>query len=248
MPKAPDLAALVNDPDPNPFPYIKNAAAYADSLSPGDIPGIMHQLEGMPDMGKTDMGKKMMLLNILSMRYADADPQGALAWSQKKSGGQFEYFMKRRAADLAYGTLAEQDPASALSQAQQMPAGQKRDEALSAVASKIAETDPVQALKLIQNTPNGNGNIYLGTAAVYGIFSKWAEKDPAQATQALLQLPAQRQNQAASAIAGSLVEKDPQSAVAWLNQLPAGRMRNDAQQAIAVKNPGASSGAFWNAN
>ena len=118
-------------------------------------------------------------------------------------------------ASLAVSAMAESDPSSALTQARQMPAGPKRDQAIADVAGKMVETDPAQALKLIQSLPNGTGT--------YEVFTSWAEKDPAQATQALLQLPVQRRNQAANAIASILVEKDPQSAVAWLNQLPAGQ-------------------------
>jgi hypothetical protein len=221
--KAPDLATLMKDPNPEAFSYrhIKDVMAYADTLSPDEIPGIMRQLEAMPDARK-----KMMILSILTMRWADADPQGALAWSQKKGGGQFEYFMRREAAQLAYGAMAERDPTNALSQAQQLPAGPKRDQAVLAVANQMAETDPVQALKLTQNMPNGGGT--------NEIFSRWADKDPAQATQALLQLPSQeRRLEAVNGMASTMVGKDPQAAVAWLDQLPAGKVRDTAQERVA---------------
>ncbi len=202
----PTLDSIANDTSAGYYSYqrTKDIITYADSLSPAEIGDAVRKVEKM----QNSMAKYQ-LRYFLVMRWSEADPQGALAWSQAKGGGQFEHFMKQQTVQMAFKGLAAQDVSGALAQAQQLPAGQKRDQAVTAIAGKIAETDPAQALQMVQGIKN--------TGAMDQIFSKWAEKDPAQATQAAMsQLTNVRDRvEAMDGIARKLVSKDPQAAIAW---------------------------------
>jgi hypothetical protein len=222
--KVPDLDTLVKDSNPPVFysyRRTKDVLAYIDSLRPEQIPAIVAQLDAMPDTSG-----KIQIQGLLTELWADSDPQGLLAWTQRKDGKPYAYIItKNEAVGLAYGALAVHDPTAALSQAQQLPRGQK-SRALRAIAEKIAETYPAQALKMMQDVRGGTG--------IYEIFSRWAEKNPSQATQTLLQFPDLNMRlTAVNGMAHSLLAKDPQAAVAWLDQLPAGRLRDNARQDIA---------------
>jgi hypothetical protein len=135
--------------------------------------------------------------------------------------------MKREMVQMAFSTLAKSDTSGALAQAQQMPAGPKRDGALSAVADQLADTDPAQAVRLVQGVKRHG--------FMDQIFSKWADQDLNAATQAAMsQLPnVEDQVSAMRGIAGKLSSNDPQAAITWMTQLPVGKLRDAAQESIA---------------
>ncbi len=108
------------------------------------------------------------------MRWSDADPEGALAWSEKKGGGQSDYFMKHESALLAYSAMAERDPVDTLAQVQAMPPGPRRDLALAAVVGQLAKTDPALALKLNAETHGAADQMDGLAGGDAQIFSEWA--------------------------------------------------------------------------
>jgi hypothetical protein len=141
---APTLDSLLHKSDSSgnffsvSYGRMKDLVAYADTVSPDQMPDVLKRVEAIPDFSK-----KFMFLNVLGMRYAQIDPEGALAWAQKPSGRGIESFLRRNVLAMAYGTLAEQDPVNTLSRVEQLSPGPKRNQAINAVASKLAETDPV---------------------------------------------------------------------------------------------------------
>jgi hypothetical protein len=128
-----------------------------------------------------------------------------------------------------YAAWADSDPANALADARQSLTGTERQTALKAIIDKVAQDDPAQALDLVKGMGPSLVPDYLPS-----IFSHWADKDTPAATQALLQLPGEKQRtQAIQGIADQLVQNDPQSALTWMDQLPPGKMRDAAQGAVA---------------
>jgi hypothetical protein len=108
--RVPTLESLMGDTSSDYFSYqrTKDVMAYAESLSPAEIGDAVRKVEKMPN----NMAK-FRLRYMLIMRWADGDPQGALAWSQQKGGGQFDHFMKRETVQMAMGNIAKNDVAGA---------------------------------------------------------------------------------------------------------------------------------------
>jgi hypothetical protein len=195
----------------NPFRQMKNLMAYVQSLSPGEIPTAVQQIQKNP---RNDQYRALM---FLIGRWVEVDLKGA----QAAISTMHDPDVRRLLIGDVYSALAAQDPSNAINLAQGSP---ERDDALSAVLEQMAQHDPAQALALSLKTKPTHG-IPFGT-----IFSQWADKDLGQATQTALQLPHDDdRNQAIRAIVNTLVKNDASSAVAWVGQLPQGAVENWAR-------------------
>ena len=77
----PTLDSLLKDPSTDFYNYqrTKSMLAYVDSISPSEIGDTLQKVEKMPNSMA-----KFQFRYYLVMRWSDADPQGALAWSQQK--------------------------------------------------------------------------------------------------------------------------------------------------------------------
>jgi len=82
---------------------------------------------------------------------------------------------------------AEKDSAAALAWAQQLPAGQLRNQVLSAAVGALGATDPQAAFDLMKTAGLNNQWRYGG---MHSVFYTWAEKDPASAIKAAESLSA----------------------------------------------------------
>jgi hypothetical protein len=73
------LDSLMHDKDGGLYSYArtKSLLAYVDSLSPSEIGDTLQKVDKMPNNLA-----KFQFRYYLVMRWSDADPQGALAWSQ----------------------------------------------------------------------------------------------------------------------------------------------------------------------
>ncbi len=216
--KAGDLASILQE-RPG-FQQTRDLAAYADGLRVEDIPDAIAKIES----DVNSISTKNQIVALLMSKWAEIDPKGLVEWLQKNNS-------KPGMIGLGYGALAERNPSTAFQEAQQLPAGQKRDEALMAIADKLPESDDLtKAWEVAKNIKvrgfGGGGN------SPYSIFGRWAEKDPTQAMQAFLQLSGEQKRLAVNGMVTTLVRKDSQAAVALLSQMPAGKIHDSVQQAL----------------
>ena len=119
------------------------------------------------------------------------------------------------------GTTPDQiDPEKALSQAQQMPEGQARTQALSAAISQMAQKDPVKAMALAQQMPAGQ----VRNGAILGVIMQMAQSDPEKALGEAKQMPpGQMREQALANVVAQMAQKDPAAAFALSQTMKARR-------------------------
>ncbi len=212
-----DVSSISQERDS--YRQAKEINDYVNSLRPEDLPRAVHEL-GL----RSDAAAHPTLLALIG-RWAEVDPQGALARMHKK-GSRVELVLL--ALDV-YGPLAARNPDEALRQARQLPAGQPREYAMMAIVKQVTKDDPVKALEIVEKV----GSNQLLAEFSPAIFAQWGAKDIDKATQAALQLPDPKErNQYIQTMANALAQKDPQAAVAWLNQIPAGPAHESAQNGV----------------
>ena len=142
-----------------------------DSIDPKKIRGIIEAFQSVPNQRE-----KSIYLAMLVSRWAEADPQAALAYAQSTGTPSERPFM----AAAAVRTWAEKDSAAANAWVQQLPPGQERERAQQAVISALAEADPEAALTMLQSLP---GLASARQGFYWPIFSHWANSDPVAAAQ-----------------------------------------------------------------
>lgn len=132
---------------------------------------------------------------------------------------------------------------TALAQAQALPAGLARADAVCRLASQLARHDPEEALACVRATPYGAER----TSVLLAIVSALAADDPILAILFAAALPSgSSQVFAISAVAGDYARRRPEEAVQWVQSLPEGDVKRTALDAIAntlvVSNPRAAAG------
>ena len=166
-----------------------------------------------------------MLISLFVGRWAELDPQAAIAYAQTLPAGT----ARNWAMTSAVGGWAEHDATAATAWVQQLPAGPARDQAMQTIVSALADKDPQAALAFLQNLPAGRNrqNLY------WPIFSRWTMTDPVAAAERAMQMPGGANRDTALQVVGSnWANQDPEAAFAWANTLPAGQGRNNALQNI----------------
>ena len=191
-----------------------------DNLDPADIP----QLLAFVDAKVPKFMRQGLRFNLLP-RWAQSDPQGAMAYAQTIPNLQ----ERQNAIGMVATGWAQKDPTGATAWAQQLPKGQLRDRVLSSVISAIAGSNPQAAFDLFQSS-DLNGWQYM---PAYNLFSTWAAQNPATAAAQAAKLTSGRQRQQAfQAIAAAWAQNDPQAAMTWANSLSNGQDKRNAISSI----------------
>ena len=157
-----------------------------------------------------------MLISLFVGRWAELDPQAAIAYAQTHSG---RHGAKLGASPARSAAGRNTIRAAATAWAQQLPAGPARDQAMQTIVSTLADKDPQAALTFLQNLPAGRNRQSL----YWPIFSHWTMTDPVAAAERALQIPAGANRDTALQVVGSnWANQDPEAAFAWANTLPPG--------------------------
>ena len=164
-----------------------------------------------------------MLISLFVGRWAELDPQAAIAYAQTLPAGT----ARNWAITSAVGGPWKYDTAAVHGLAQPLlhPVAIKRD--MQTIVSALADKDPQAALTFLQSLPAGRNRQSL----YWPIFSRWTMTDPVAAAERASQMPAGASRDTALQVVGSnWANQDPEAAFAWANTLPAGQGRNNALQ------------------
>ena len=136
----------------------------SDSIDKHNARAILAFVETLRD------NEKSMVLPIVISRWAELDPQAAVAYAQNLPVGSFRNW----ALTSAISGWAEHDTAAAMAWVDQMPPGQQREQAMQTIVSALADKDPKAALTFLENLPPSRRrqNLY------WPIFSRWTMTDP----------------------------------------------------------------------
>ena len=115
-----------------------------DGLDPKNVRPVIDAVQALPNRRK-----KKMLVAMLFSRWADADPQAAIAYAQT-AGTISERTMMITAAVRSW---TEKDANAAQAWVLQLAPGQEREHAMQAVVSALSEKNPQAALALLQSLP-----------------------------------------------------------------------------------------------
>jgi hypothetical protein len=187
--------------------------------------------------------------------WADQSPEAALAWARtlpserdrrsalegairstmmRDPAAGFELALRtEEISDQGIGDFAAsaalEDTASALSLVQSMPAGERRDAALSSVISIVAETEPERAARLAEGLAPGERRTYL-----FGDVARTlAMEDPAAAASWAAGLSDEEAANGAMNVAiGTWADNDPRAAAAFVDSLPAGDLRDSVEATL----------------
>jgi hypothetical protein len=157
------------------------------------------------------------LIGQIAAQWAQADLNGALAWTQALPKGE----AKARALEQVAYLWAESDP-----QAAAACAARENNAALyKAVASTWAMKDPASAAAWALRLPAGEGK----DSAAAGVAALWAQKEPAAAATYANSLPeGGARHQARIAVAAMWADADAPKAAQWVEQFPEGFTREQA--------------------
>ena len=153
------------------------ATKLIDGIDPKNIRPVIDAIQALPNQRE-----KSIYLSMLVARWAEGEPQAALAYAQTTGPASDRRLM----VSAAVRAWAEKDANAANAWVLQLPPGQERDYASQAVVSSLAETDPQAALTMLQTLPTAGQN---RQNFYWPIFSRWASKDPVTASQQAAQLP-----------------------------------------------------------
>ena len=136
-----------------------------------NIRPVIDAIQALPNQRE-----KSIYLGMLVARWAEGEPQAALAYARTTGPASDRSLM----VSAAIRAWAEKNATAANAWVLQLPSGQERDRAWQAIVSSLAETDPQAALTMLQTLPaagQSRQNFY------WPIFSRWASKDPVTASQ-----------------------------------------------------------------
>lgn len=209
-----------------------------DELPSKDVPRLMEMLrEEFRKNPNSPDRSRWQLFSMLSLKWAETDPDAALAFIQSSPSRSF----RLQAARNIFGGLAEADPARAIAEMQALPKGEMLEQVTSTIVSTIGKTDPEAAINLLEKEPSRSrwSDFYLQS-----IFADWAAKDPAAAAARAASLPNELVGQySISGIANAWTRSDPDAALKWAADL-SGENRSSAYKEIytslARENPEAA--------
>ena len=181
-------------------------------------------------LGDLPFGERMMAGYLLFSRWAEVDPQAALAFTDSMG----------RAGFMVKGTVlqswASTDPQGAARYFEQNPDdfrrmggfGGRGSGAASQIASEWARQDPDAALAWAKGLDGRDAS-----SAIGGIFRQVAGEDPAKAAQMALTLDDEERAGAYRSIAREWGKQDWSAAESWISGLPSGEQ--DAARAQAIR-------------
>jgi RNA polymerase sigma factor (sigma-70 family) len=250
----PTLAQVLHEGGLNPLDSARDALRLVENLKPGEIRAALEVLNKRPARTDDDI---YMLRNLLMARWAQSDPNAALAWIKTKDPDHretdyIELFQtwvtldpeaalaglkqlnnqwdKVNAAGWMLGGLAETNPQEAMSLLQEMPANEQHVGLRYRMFSQWATADPVAAATAAENMPPSFGR----TAALEGTAMAWAMQDPlaAMAWADTLTDPSAKSDALGEAL-GQLSNENPAAAARYVEAMPAGA-RNDVVAGVAA--------------
>ena len=197
------------------------ASKLIDGIDPKKIRPVIDAFQALPNQRE-----KSIYLSMLVARWAEAEPQTALAFAQTTSHPSSQIARLRRSPFPGRKKIRRpRTPGPCNS-----PPGQDRDPALQAVISSLAESDPQAALAMLQTLPasgHNQPNFY------WPIFSRWASIDPITASvNGRRYCLRDRHDNAVQVVASTWASQDAQAAFAWVNSLPTGQSRDNALQSV----------------
>lgn len=139
-----------------------------DSLDVQNVRPVIDAVERLQDQRQKKMAPAMLI-----SRWAEADPQSALAYAQAQENGTANWLLPE-----VITTWAEHDSVAATAWVM------ARDRALQSLVPVLAEADPKRALDFLRTLPAADPALYAS------VFSILANADPAKAAQQAMQLPA----------------------------------------------------------
>jgi hypothetical protein len=173
--------------------------------------------------------------------WARQHPEEALTWALHQPDGPERHEVL---ADVCF-QLAQSDPASAVSMAQQFHLGQGQGAVTENLIQQWAGEDINAAYSWLQEQPPGEEKDSL----MMSIAFVWSQTNPADAAQLVVEqiTPGTVQTEAAMTVLHQWAQQDISSAIAWANQFPAGSLRDRAlaelsgiesrQMALAASGP-----------
>jgi len=237
--------------------------AVAETWARQDPYGALGQADGLGDANTSRR-----LRSIIYATWAEADPGAFASYLESGAGFQDEMIsgvqylaasdperlvriaggvggmLGPQVAALAYGALAERDPAAAQARVAALAPGQSRDTAIQAVGSALARIDPDAALDWARNlsppAPNALQSIVLTVATthpqraiemldspelgaqsslLFAVVTSTLVREPEQAARLANQLAARDDIQSVSMLqnlVGSWVREDPEPALDWI--------------------------------
>lgn len=231
--------------------HLRALTDYVDNLVPADLAAALLAVRKLPDGADRDL-----TMRLLAARWADVDPEAALAFAVKhKEFDQLtgDIFQQLATSNLtsalaraqaltdpnlhyqalrgALGVMAASDPAGALRLAAGT-ANLPRTEPLSSmIYRQWSETDPAAAAaSAAQDTTSNNG----WRSPLGQVLRNWANQDPQAAlTYAMTLGDASAQSRSVGDIVRRWSEQDAGAAAGWINTVPAGNVRDAAAAALA---------------
>jgi len=125
------------------------ATKLIDGIDPKNMRPVINAIQVLPNQRE-----KSIYLSMLVARWAEGEPQAALAYAQTTGPASDRRLM----VSAAVRAWAEKDANGANAWVLQLPPGQERDYASQAVVSSLAETDPQAALTMLQTLPTAGQN------------------------------------------------------------------------------------------
>ncbi len=147
-----------------------------------------------------------------------SDPQAALNWLA--TNGSITTWQAKN----VIGGWLNQSPNDAIAWAQALPAGEKREAALGAVATRLADSDPAKAKAFFQQLSSDRQD-----DISRDLMRTFYKQDAEQARQWAQSLPpGKSQADALNYVADEWYKKDPAAVAQWINTLPSGQGRDSA--------------------
>ena len=160
--------------DPNYMRVGQGIFEAAQHLAPADIPAVLAQLKG-----QSAQRNFYAVLTALMPRWAEADPEAALAYAQALT----RVNERQMALAAVFSGWARHDVEAAIAAVERLKSSDERRGAWAAILPELAQTSPERALELHQKHAQGGSQygVTYGLGSVHGIFHAWAQNDPAGA-------------------------------------------------------------------
>lgn len=177
---------------------LRQITSFVDELSPADFAAALLAAKKLPSTPDRELATR-----LLVARWADLDPDGALAFAANHK--EFDQVT----GDI-FRQLAANDLQGALARAQTITDPSLHYQALRGTLSVMAQSDPAGALKIAGSA----GNLPHGEPLTQMIYRQWSEADPASAAAAAAQDPAgSGWRSPLSQVVRNWADEDPQAAL-----------------------------------
>lgn len=182
-------------------------ASLNESLSGTSIDEIKELKSELKSRSWSDWGQRQMAFNLLYERWAELDPEGAMA-----SALTDDLWQQESAFRSILTFVAETDPTEAWHLAQSVEASTSRKNSIEAALGAIARVNPQVALQNYLAAPDG--------IDPSGLFNTWARNDPKSALAATNSIKTSKRSQIVAGIYSEWFRQDRESALAGAGDLP----------------------------